>query len=115
MKTEKKSVLVFGYSDKPERYSYKAYHLLREFNQQVSTFNPRIDDPKSLIKDFDTLTLYVSEEISNKFEDVILGLNFKRVIFNPGTENINLEEKLKKKKVEIVHGCTLVMLRTDQF
>lgn len=109
-------VLVFGYSDNPDRYSYLAANLLNQFKHEVFKFNPRVDDPKDLSSHkFDTLTLYVSDIISNKFQDVLLGLDFKRVIFNPGTENIELEKKLIKMNIEVIHGCTLVMLNTGQF
>lgn len=108
-------VLVFGHSDNPERYSYKAAHLLSEFKHKTTKFNPRLDAPKSINKEFDTVTLYVAKPIADKFEDFILNLNFRRIIFNPGTENERLEEKLRAKGVEVVHGCTLVMLRTGQF
>ena len=108
-------VLVFGYSDNPDRYSYLAANLLQDYKHETIKFNPRDDDPKLLDKNFDTVTLYVSGPVSNKFQDLLLGINFKRVIFNPGTENDQLEEKLKARGVEVVHGCTLVMLRTSQF
>lgn len=114
-KNEADKVLIFGYSDNPERYSNMAYKLLGDFGHKVTGFNPRTDDPLKLEKNFHTLSLYVGETISNKFEDLILSLNFKRIIFNPGSENSGLEKKLSAKGVEIVHGCTLVMLRTDQF
>ncbi len=107
--------VVFGYSDNPERYSYKAYHLLLEFNHEAIAFNPRSDDIAILAVPFDTLSLYVGEAISNKFLEQILNLKFKRIIFNPGTENSELEKKCIDNKIEVVHGCTLVMLKTDQF
>ena len=109
------TVLVFGHSDNPERYSNMAFNLLKDFKHEVSSFSPRVDDPKGLKADFDTVTLYVSEAVADKFEDVLLSLRFKRVIFNPGTENPKLEKKLRDRGVEIIHGCTLVMLRTHQF
>lgn len=109
-------VLVFGYSENTERYSNMAFKLLGDFGHKVVAFNPRVDDPLKLEnKLFHTLSLYVNESISNKFENIILALNFKRIIFNPGSENSALEKKLLEKGVEVVHGCTLVMLRTDQF
>ncbi|MDD4976715.1 MAG: CoA-binding protein [Bacteriovorax sp.] len=108
-------VLVFGYSDNPDRYSNIAANLLQDYKHETIKFNPRVDDPKLLDKNFDTVTLYVSPPVADQFQDLLLGLNFKRVIFNPGTENFQLEEKLKNKGVEVVRGCTLVMLRTSQF
>ena len=65
--------------------------------------------------DFDTLTLYVNPLISDKYQDILLKSKPKRVIFNPGTENLDLEKKFIRLGAEVVIGCTLVMLRTNQF
>jgi len=107
--------IVFGYSENPERYSYKAYNLLKEYKHETIPFNPRIDDIHSINYSFDTLTMYVGDAISDKFSDDIIKLNFKRIIFNPGSENASLEKKCIEKNIEVVHGCTLVMLKTNQF
>lgn len=107
--------VVFGYSDNPERYSFKAYNLLKEYKHEVVAFNPRTDDIHSINYEFDTLTMYVGKEISEKFSEQILKLKFRRIIFNPGAENESLEKKCLEKKIEIVHGCTLVMLKTSQY
>ena len=107
--------VVFGYSENAERYSNKAYHLLKEYKHDAIAFNPRTDDINSINYPFDTLTMYVGESISEKFSDQILQLNFKRIIFNPGSENEILEKKCLEKNIEVVHGCTLVMLRTNQY
>ncbi len=115
MTNKHEKVIVFGYSDNPERYSNMAYNLLREFDHEAVKFNPREQQVSELPGSCDTLTLYVSEAVSDKFMDAILGIKFKRIIFNPGAENSKLEKKLAELGVEVVHGCTLVMLRTDQF
>jgi predicted CoA-binding protein len=109
------NVLVFGYSDNPERYSYIAYNLLKDYKHHPIAFNPRLDDPKTLAKKYDTLTMYVSPPIADKFHDLLMGLDIKRVIFNPGTEHESLIKEFEKKGVEVVIGCTLVMLRTNQY
>ena len=108
-------VLVFGYSDNPERYSNKAYHLLLSFHHDVIKLNPRIDDIKTINLELDTITLYVSKPVSDKYINFFLSQNFKRIIFNPGSENNELASLLISKGIEIVHGCTLVMLKTGQF
>jgi len=108
-------VVVFGYSDNPEKYSNKAYLLLKEYKHSAIKFNPRSQDIKEIPPTFDTLTLYLSPQVSEKFSNEILNLKFKRAIFNPGTENHILEQKLISLGVEVVHGCTLVMLKTSQF
>ncbi len=108
-------VLVFGYSESPERYSNKAYHLLGQYHHTPVPFNPRVDDPEKLEKDFDTVTLYVNPTIHQKFGSVLDKLKFKRIIFNPGTEDQALIQKYLDREIEVEVACTLVMLRTGQF
>jgi predicted CoA-binding protein len=110
-----KKVLVFGFSDNPERYSNKAFHLLKEYHHDVVAFSPRSDNPMDLPRQFETITFYVSLTIQEKFEELILSLDFRRAIFNPGAENPVLEKKLRERGVDVVIGCTLVMLKTNQF
>jgi len=108
-------VLVFGYSDSPDRYSFLAANQLNEHKHETIKFNPRIDNRELLDTRYDTVTMYVSKAVSDKFQDFLLSLDFDRIIFNPGSENEQLEIKLKALGVEVIHGCTLVMLRTSQF
>jgi uncharacterized protein len=37
------------------------------------------------------------------------------VVFNPGTENPDFEQKLEEAGIEALEACTLVMLRTGQY
>jgi len=116
-------VIVLGASDKPERYSYMAVEQLLNNGHEVIPVNTAekviIGHPsvKSVaeIEVADTLTVYVNPKISSSIENDILNLDVKRIIFNPGTENKELEGKLKNKGIEVLHACTLVMLRTGQF
>ena len=108
-------VLVFGYSDNSDRYSFLLAEQLIEHNHETIKFNPRINNSEVLDTKFETVTMYVSKAVSDKFQDFLLSLDFDRIIFNPGSENEQLEIKLKALGVEVIHGCTLVMLRTSQF
>src|SRR4051812_42469597 len=103
-------VLVFGYSESPDRYSNMAAHLLQDYKHEVVTINPRMEDELTKINTaYDTLTLYVNPQVSDKFQDLLLKSKPKRVIFNPGTENSGLAKKFENQGAEIVIGCTLVM------
>jgi len=62
-----------------------------------------------------TLTLYLGAARSQELIADILRLNPRRVIFNPGSESPELEERLHHHQIPTVQGCTLVMLRTRQF
>lgn len=109
-------VLVFGYSDSPERYSNMAAKLLTDYRHEVITVNPRQEaELERLNTEVDTLTLYVNPQVSDKFQELLLRLKPKRVIFNPNTENNALQAKFLAQGAEVVVGCTLVMLKTDQF
>lgn len=109
-------VLVFGYSESPDRYSNMAANLLKDYKHEVVTINPRMEEELSKINtDYHTLTLYVNPQVSDKFQSLLLKSKPKRVIFNPGTENSDLEKKFQALGVEVVIGCTLVMLRTNHF
>jgi len=123
--TEKRqTVVVLGASPKPERYSNKAVRMLLETGHKVIPVHPAIETIEGLqtaksledIKEkVDTLTVYVSEKISTDLAGRILALNPLRVVFNPGTENPDLQKKLQEKHIKTELACSLVLLRTGQF
>ena len=47
--------------------------------------------------------------------DYIISLKPARVIFNPGTENPEFENLLRKNDIEPVEACTLVMLSIGNY
>lgn len=119
------NVIVLGASDNPERYSNKAIKMLSDKGHKVFPVHPKLKEINGIkvyssleeIKNIkiDTITLYVNPEISNSLLEAILAMKPKRVIFNPGTENYELETKLQKAGIETLEACTLVMLSTGQF
>lgn len=125
MKAQEHSVVaVLGASPKEDRYSFKAVKMLREHGHTPIPVHPAGHDVlgitglKSLdevSQPIDTLTMYVGAQISDGELDRILKLKPRRVIFNPGSENETLAEKLRSAGIEVVFACTLVMLQTDQF
>jgi hypothetical protein len=62
-----------------------------------------------------TVTMYVGAEHFSGYEGYIIGLKPKRIIFNPGSENRTLEDRAIDAGIEVVHGCTLVMLGSGQY
>lgn len=118
------NVAILGASNKPERYSHQAVVLLAQKGHAVFPIHPalaEIDGQRVFQKLADvpaplhTVTMYVSPAHSTGMAAAILAARPVRVIFNPGTENPELEATLAAAGIEIVHGCTLVMLRTGQF
>ena len=118
-----KKTVVLGASDNPSRYSFLAVERLREKGHPVVAVGKREgkikDTPiltgEPLVNDVDTVTLYLNPVLQVAAYDYILGLKPRRVIFNPGTENDELEEMLRSKGIEPVEACTLVMLAAGMY
>ena len=120
----KKTVIV-GASSNPGRYAQLAGRMLREYGHPIiplgihegELFEEPILDIKEKpeIPGVDTITLYVSPKNQEGWYEYLLSLNPKRIIFNPGTENEKFMEMAEAKNIEAVTGCTLVMLRTNQY
>lgn len=118
------NVAVLGASNKPERYSHQAVILLGKKGHAVFPVNPALPEIEGhrvfkrladIPEPLHTVAMYVSPALSTGMADALLAAKPARVIFNPGTENPELEARLSAAGIEIVHGCTLVMLRTGQF
>lgn len=118
-----KNTAVIGASPNPERYAYLATQRLKRHGHKVfpvGIAKGEIDGEKILtdkpeLKEIDTVTLYVGPKNQVSWIDYILGLRPKRIIFNPGTENPDLESKAAMQGIECIHGCTLVMLSTGEY
>jgi hypothetical protein len=121
-KTER--VVIIGASDNPERYSHQAQLLLRQHGHEVVPVHPRLAEIEgvpvvanvsAIAGPVDTVTLYVGPAISAGLKDDLVALKPRRVIFNPGTDNVALEAALTSAGIECEQACTLVLLRTGQF
>ncbi|HSQ45660.1 MAG TPA: CoA-binding protein, partial [Lutibacter sp.] len=75
----------------------------------------RITIEKVMFEDIDTITLYLNENNQKSFYDYILDLKPKRVLFNPGTENEELQNLLSKNKIAFEEACTLVLLSIGKY
>ena len=118
------NVVVLGASLKQTRYANMAQRLLMEQGYRVIPVHPKIKaiegvavvhNLRAIHDPVHTLTLYVGPERSRPLIDDIIRLNPRRVIFNPGSESGELERHLRDHHIPHVEGCTLVMLRTNQF
>lgn len=115
--------LIIGASINPERYSYKAAEKLLQHNHEIymignregSLFEHQIVKGMPLYDDVDTVTLYVSAKHQVSYYDYIIYLKPRRVIFNPGTENHELEALLKKHHIAYESSCTLVLLSLSAY
>ena len=118
------NVAIIGASDKPDRFSYKALKKLVQAGHQVFPVHPKLENIEgnkvypelgAIESPLDTITLYVGPEISAKLEGPLLTAKPHRVVFNPGTENAALAEKLRAAGISTVFDCTLLMLDGGRF
>ena len=115
--------LVIGASENPERYSNMCIRRLKQHGHEVNALGLRegevngvkIEKARIAFKDIDTVTLYLNPSRQKELYDYILSLHPRRIIFNPGTENPELEEKAEAKGIETIEACTLVMLSIGNF
>ena len=120
-----KLTLVVGATDNPERYAYRAVELLQAKGVPVVpigikkgvVFGEEILDLrlKPALKEIHTITLYLGPSNQAEWMDYLIGLEPKRIIFNPGTENPQFFQKAEDAGIEALEACTLVMLTTGQF
>jgi predicted CoA-binding protein len=120
----KKTVIIGATTDR-SRYAYLAASMLTNYNHQIVPVGIKKGEvlgneilniyDKPDIKDVDTITLYIGPQRQPEWYDYLLSLKPKRIIFNPGTENQELEQLAEKNGIEPVLGCTLVMLRSHQY
>lgn len=118
------NVAILGATDDPMKYANMAQQNLVQHGDTVFPVNPNKDEidglkayPKleDIHEKVDTVTVYVRPSILESLTDDILAVQPRRVIMNPGTENTRVAQVLAEHGVEVVRGCTLVMLRTGQF
>ena len=125
MNPKNKPTLVVGASNNPKRYSYKAIERLRKHNVPVWAYSIKKGEVSGVKfhnnwddfsgKNIHTVTLYVGPQNQEKIIEPVLNLKPKRIIFNPGTENPVFIQKAKEAGIEVVVGCTLVMLSVGNF
>ena len=113
-----KKTLVLGATTHPNRYAYLATNSLLHKGHEVALVGVREGEVAGHpilhgtppVDDIDTVTLYIGPPRQPAYYDYILSLRPKRIIFNPGTENAELEQLAESAGIETVVGCTLVML-----
>lgn len=125
IKKHMKKTVIIGATANPSRYAHIAATMLTEYGHEIVPVGIKNETvlgkqilnlrDKPAIDNVDTITLYVGPQNQPEWYDYLLSLNPKRIIFNPGTENDELEKRAEAQGVEVVEGCTLVMLRSNQY
>jgi predicted CoA-binding protein len=117
-------VVVLGASPKPLRYAFKALEMLRKHGHDVVPVNPAYDEIQGLkcyphVTDIpppvDTITVYLGKRRSDPLIEQITKAAPQRIILNPGAENDELAKAARDRGIEVVEGCTLVMLTIGTF
>ncbi len=118
-----KKTIILGATTNPQRYAFEAARRLNEEGVEFipvgikrgEVFGKKIINEKKVFRDINTITLYIGPAKQAEWEDYILNTKPERLIFNPGTENASLAEKARKKGIEVIFGCTLVMLSIGNY
>jgi hypothetical protein len=120
----RENVLLLGASPKPERYSNKAFHKLRENGHEVIPLNPRYEEIEGtpclseiadVSENIDTVSVYVGPDRLKPMLDDLIKLSPSRVILNPGTESTEVVKKLEEADIPVQKACTLVLLSSGRF
>ena len=117
------TTVVLGASTNPARYAFLATQRLQEYGftaipigikeGKIGEIDIVMGRPD--LENIHTVTLYLNPMRQKEYYDYILGLQPKRIIFNPGTENSELMELAKQHNVETIEACTLVMLSIGNY
>jgi len=120
-----KKTLIVGATPNPGRYAFMAARMLNDYGHEIVLIGIRKETvlgkeilnlrEKPSLSNIDTITLYIGPQNQPDWYDYLIGLKPKRIIFNPGTENEVFEKMAEAQNIEVVEGCTLVMLRSNQY
>ncbi len=117
------TTVVLGASPKEDRYSNRAVRKLVAHGHSVIAVGLRSGniDGTTIVPDVpldrvvDTVTMYLNAENQRTWEERILALKPRRIIFNPGAENERLADAAARAGISVQEACTLVLLSTGQY
>lgn len=118
-----KKTVVLGASPNPARYAHLAVKQLLKAGHPVVAIGLRPGEIDGLpiitgtpaVSNVHTLTLYLGPQRQVPVYDYILSLQPVRIIFNPGTENPELEKMANERGIETMEACTLVLLAAHSY
>jgi len=120
-----KKTAIFGATPNSNRYAFLAAERLSAKEHEFVPIGIKKGDvlgtpildlaQKPNVNDIDTVTMYIGPQNQAQWEDYILSLNPKRIIFNPGAENPSLAQKAANNGIETLNACTLVMLGNNLY
>jgi hypothetical protein len=118
-----KKTLILGATPNSARYAYLAANRLKSHGHSIVNVGLKtgevagvaIEKPEEIHHDIDTVTLYVGPQNQPPLYDYILATKPKRIIFNPGTENTELQKLADAEGIETQYACTLVLLSIGEY
>jgi len=115
-----KKTVIIGATPNTARYAYAAAQRLTAYHHEIvpvgikqgELFGQPILPIREypIISDVDTITMYIGPRHQPEYYNYLLSLAPKRMIFNPGSENEEFMKMARDEGIEVVSGCTLVML-----
>jgi predicted CoA-binding protein len=116
----RRTVVIVGASDKPDRTSHQ---LLRRLDARPEYLpvpvhprlreiagHPVLDSLSQAPAAPDVVTLYVNAQASASLEEELKRLRPRKVVFNPGAENPALMAALESAGIPTEEACSLVLL-----
>jgi len=117
--------VVIGASPNPNRYAHRVTQMLVQAGYdtvplgiksgQISGLDILGLPDMPVIDAVHTVTLYLGPQNQPPYYTYILSLNPQRLIFNPGTENPELQALAEAEGIKTEYACTLVMLTVDNY
>ena len=115
--------LILGASDNPSSYAYLAANRLLKNGHQIINIGIKsgevagfpIERAQKIYPNVDTITMYIGPLKQAQYYNYIIKTMPRRIIFNPGTENPELELLAKEAGIIVQEACTLVLLSTNQY
>lgn len=120
-----KRTLILGATPKADRYAYLAANRLMEHGHELILVGRRaarlhdleiLDEwPEMPQGAVHTVTMYMRAENQRPYYEHLIKVRPERVIFNPGTENPELQDMLISAGISYENSCTLVLLSTGAY
>lgn len=113
----KEKIVILGASDNPNRIGCIATKFLYNKGYDVFAVSHRkgeidgiqLHDSSEKVENADTVTIFLNPERQKSFYEYILSAKPKRIIFNPGAENHELEALARSQHIQIISGCTIAL------
>ena len=121
----KGNTVIIGATPNPTRYAYFAAQKLSRYDHPILPVGIKKGQVEGIdiidlraqpaLKNVDTVTLYINPTHQKEWEEYILSLKPRRIIFNPGTENPSFASRANELGIETLNACTLVMLSAGTY